>query len=328
MTGISVVICCYNSSTRLKETLEGLSRQSLNGIPWEIVLVDNGSTDGTIDVAINEWNKYAKHEVKLIIVKESRQGLSFARESGIIKAQHELILFCDDDNWLDDHYLEIAHQIMTDNPGVGGLGGHNIGVCDSGKFPEWWDEYQQGYAVGRQAEHNGILTHRMYLWGAGLVSRKSLLLKTFDGRYPSLLKDRSGNELSSGGDSEICARILLLGYSLYYDDRLKLKHYMTNDRLQLKYRERLFDGHTKSLSVLREYHDVIVYNSMSFFTKLGIVLESLCFILAISLKISGRGKQQYYNNLYKIFNWNAIPASATVRGIVEFKDFSVNQKKK
>jgi cellulose synthase/poly-beta-1,6-N-acetylglucosamine synthase-like glycosyltransferase len=55
--GVSVVICCYNSSQRLPQTLGHLLAQECEvDLPWEVIVVDNASTDGTAEVARSVWS--------------------------------------------------------------------------------------------------------------------------------------------------------------------------------------------------------------------------------------------------------------------------------
>ena len=99
--GISVIICCYNSSTLLPRTLEHLALQDVpENILWELIIVDNNSNDDTAEVARKEWEKY-KIDIPFKVVYESNPGLSYARQKGVKEASFELLLFCDDDNWLE-----------------------------------------------------------------------------------------------------------------------------------------------------------------------------------------------------------------------------------
>ena len=92
----SVIVCCYNSAPRLRETLLHLAQQEVTeGFNWEVVLVDNNSTDGTAEVAQSLWAKYG-NPVPLRIVKEHTPGLSYARKKGVEESKGELLVFCDD----------------------------------------------------------------------------------------------------------------------------------------------------------------------------------------------------------------------------------------
>ncbi len=58
MIGVSVIICCYNSSSRIIPTLQNLVKQRVpNHIPWEVIVVNNASTDNTGEVAKETWQR-------------------------------------------------------------------------------------------------------------------------------------------------------------------------------------------------------------------------------------------------------------------------------
>lgn len=254
-SGISVVICCYNSSNRIGNTLYHLSKQCLSAeIPWEVVIVDNNSTDHTANFAKKILADLGMTNYK--IVSEPTPGLSPARACGVKHSTFDLILFCDDDNWLNEDYLSIAITLMQSNPAIGVAGGLNEGVLESDQ-PIWWDENARGYAVGRQSKDSGDITNRKYVWGAGMVIRKNILETLRKTGFQSLLSDRKGKSLSSGGDSEICRWALLMGYKLWYSEELRLKHFISSERLTDDYLKRLIDGHLESYQTLRWYDFVI-----------------------------------------------------------------------
>ena len=95
--GVSVIICCYNSSERLFETLSHLKSQKTNNLNWEIIVVDNASTDDTFHVAEQMLRSSG---LQYQIVKEPIPGLINARLKGETVSQYEFLLYCDDDNWL------------------------------------------------------------------------------------------------------------------------------------------------------------------------------------------------------------------------------------
>ncbi|GAA0558624.1 hypothetical protein GCM10009415_45760 [Chitinophaga japonensis] len=136
---------------------------------------------------------------------------------------------------------------------IGAAGGQNFPVTNVGAYPEWFEEYKDKYAVGVPAEESGDVSHRGFVLGAGLVTRKSLFLQVFDNRYPSLLNGRNGEKLTTGDDFEYCKRLLLWGYTLYYEKGLKLDHFIPAERLTIDYRNKLMEGIIASQKVLREY---------------------------------------------------------------------------
>ena len=254
--GISIIVCCYNSELRLPKTLESLAKQEINQkIPVELIVVNNASTDRTKDITLSEWGKYHTHFLFRIIDEET-PGQMFARQRGGLESQYEYILFCDDDNCLQPNYLQTAFELMESNSRIGALSGQTIAVSDI-EFPEWFPDFQISWAVGKQANTSGDVSYKGWIWGAGLMTRRELLNNVLDRKHPFLNQGRTGNILTSGDDCEICKRILLAGYSLYYDESLLLYHYIPSNRLTWAYKTNLFSAIELSNPVLAKY-DVIL----------------------------------------------------------------------
>ena len=178
MCGISIIVCCHNSASRLPHTIQHLVEQDVaNHVKWEVILIDNDSTDGTATVAERLWKKYGQ-PTTLRVIEEKRSGLSFARQTGFVNAKYEYCLFCDDDNWLDKHYVTNVFQTMEKNEQIGVLGGVGEAVCEIGP-PEWFRNNQCNYAVGPQSLLEGDITYtRGFVYGAGAVFRKSVFGRT------------------------------------------------------------------------------------------------------------------------------------------------------
>ncbi|MBS1550496.1 MAG: glycosyltransferase, partial [Bacteroidetes bacterium] len=122
-TGVSVVVCCYNSSKVLPKTLRYLLSQKVpDSVPWEIIIVDNASTDNTSEIA-KEILSGSFCKVPFTIVKEPEPGLSAARLKGINTAKYGYIVFCDDDNRLQEDFVKICYDTMESNKEIGVLGG-------------------------------------------------------------------------------------------------------------------------------------------------------------------------------------------------------------
>jgi glycosyltransferase involved in cell wall biosynthesis len=260
--GVSVVICCYNSAERLPLTLQHLGRQKTDpSLQWEVVLVNNNCTDNTEEVAGQIWQS---NEIKapLRIVSEEQPGLSHAREAGVKAAQYEVVVFCDDDNLLSENYLQYAFDLVqkTISSGYSVWGGKTTARFDENTHvPEWFESVKQNYVVGEQAIASGDISDRGYVWGAGMVLIRNYFLKVFDPRHPSLLKDRERESLSSGGDSEICLRLLIIGCKLYYDAQLVLEHYIPENRLNKSYSTALIEGFRNAHVILQKYFIFLHY---------------------------------------------------------------------
>src|SRR5690606_4178420 len=95
------------------------------------------------------------------------------------------------------------------------------------------------------------------LYGAGMVLRKSHWLELKQRGFVHLLTCRKGTSLSSGGDTEYSYALRLLGYKIWYDERLYFTHYMTSGRLHLEYLSRLRKAINESDFVLWAYLDLL-----------------------------------------------------------------------
>jgi len=247
--GTSIVICCHNSAKRLPETLAHLARQvSTDALPWEVIVVDNASTDDTAKVALACWP--AGHPAPLRVEAEPNPGLMYARRRGLAAARYDLVSFIDDDNWVCPEWVGLVHRIMSEHPEVGALGGQVEAVCEV-EPPPWFEQHKGCYAVGRQAPESGDVTDtRGHLWGAGLTIRREAWIRLLSAGYRPLLSDRKGKALSSGGDTEICLALRLSGWRLWYDERLTMKHYLPAQRLRWAYLRGLHRGFGLAWTVL------------------------------------------------------------------------------
>jgi len=251
--GVSIIICGYNSSKRISPTLEALQKQQFANkiVSWEVILVNNASTDDTENVAREVWNNDPVTNFK--IVKEEKPGLMYARKKGLAHAMYDIVSFIDDDNWVEPLWVQKVVEIFSLNEKIGACGGKSETVFEKNK-PEWFDEYQNAFAVGTQGEQSDIIDDKKgFLWGAGLSFKKSIWEELQKRKYINLTLDREGKTLSSGGDTELCYAIRLMGYHLYYREDLVLKHFMPANRMNLKYLSMMFEGFGKAFARLNSY---------------------------------------------------------------------------
>lgn len=241
--GLSVIVCCHNGASRLAPTLAHLARQRPpGGGGWELVLVDNASTDGTAELAARLWAELGA-PAPYVPVREARPGLGHARRAGVAAAGHEFLLFCDDDNWLAPDYLARARDALAADAGLGAVGGCAQPVFEGRDEPPcWFWNHAGSFAVGAQGLRSGDATERGYLWGAGIALRGGLLRRLFDAGIEPLLAGRTGGRLLAGDDGEICKWYLLAGYRLAYDAGLRFRHFVPSGRQTPDYLERLSEG--------------------------------------------------------------------------------------
>lgn len=250
--GLSIALCCHNSTARLSETLAHLARQQVpEEISWEVVLVDNASVDNTSEVALGLWPKDAP--VPLEVVYEPHIGLSHARHRGLLEAKYEFVGFIDDDNRVSPDWVKTAFGVMTEHPDVGACGGLNEPVCEI-EAPAWFEKFNFNYAIGPQGDKSGyVKEERGFLWGAGLVIRKSAYQKLLDSGFYYQLTGRKGRMVSSGEDEELTLALRLAGCWLWYEPALKLKHFLPAERLKWKTLRRMHRAFGASTAVFAPY---------------------------------------------------------------------------
>jgi hypothetical protein len=115
----SVVICTRNRARLLDACLERVAGLAYEG-PWEIVLVDNGSTDDTADVV---RRFAARAPVPVAVVEERRRGLGAARNAGVAASRGDSLAFTDDDCYPAPDWLSQARRVMAAHPDAGVVGG-------------------------------------------------------------------------------------------------------------------------------------------------------------------------------------------------------------
>lgn len=258
VSGVTIVVCCYNAAGRIKPVLDHLGRQqALSGMGIEIVLVDNQSTDQTAQLALQHWER-SGFSFPLKVITETQQGLSYARHAGIKAAGYPYIIFCDDDNWLAPGYVATVFQLFETKPAIGIAGGWPTAVAKQ-PLPTWFEAKKEWYACSKLHPATGWVPAGSYVFGAGMAARTQLLSAIFDERWPMLCSDRKGQSLSSGGDYEICLRASVLGAGIWFDETLTLSHFMEPSKLTEAYTDRFYamlPAHTFFLQKYKKYMEV------------------------------------------------------------------------
>ena len=105
---VSVIIPVYNTAKYLDECIESVVNQSVKDL--EIILVDDGSTDGSPDIC----DKWANRDVRIKVIHKENEGLGYTRNRGIVAARGEYLSFLDSDDTLDLNTYEACIQKMEE----------------------------------------------------------------------------------------------------------------------------------------------------------------------------------------------------------------------
>ncbi len=126
MPKISVIVPVYNVEVFLKDCLDSLVNQTLNDI--EIICINDGSTDNSLDIL----NDYAEKYKRIIVYSQENAGISSARNKGLELAKGEYISFVDSDDWISKDFYEKLYEKAASNKADIAAG--NIEYYQEGKF--------------------------------------------------------------------------------------------------------------------------------------------------------------------------------------------------
>jgi glycosyltransferase involved in cell wall biosynthesis len=241
MAGISVVVCTYNPDKFIFErVLNAISNCELTpGLDFECLLIDNQSTPSLIG---EEYIEKILQSIKgSRVIVENRQGLTWARRRGIQEAAFSHILFIDDDNEIDKDYIVQAQNLINNNPKLAAVNAGTIRVKYLGEVGEWFEkegkEHFQESDIQETITGNDSKTFSHWPFGTGLMVSKEVcdyyIEKLDKGLYT--LTDRNGKVLMSGGDGQLVACAIEMGYHIGRAKELKLNHLIAARKATIDY---------------------------------------------------------------------------------------------
>jgi glycosyltransferase involved in cell wall biosynthesis len=290
----SLLICTFNGSDRISKTIYSISKLLVsNTFSYNVIIVDNNSSDNTFSVA-NQLKIDFADLFEIIVIQEFTQGKVFALESALNFTFSDWIVICDDDNLLKNDYLLVAYSLINNFKNVGIFGGvSNLFVSENIIVPEWFNSQSLKYAVGKQHSKSGYITYKENLWGAGSIIHRNGLIKVL--KTVSMLVKNDRWE-----DSEIGYRFVILGYKLYFSEDLIFDHYIDIDRLNIiKHNEIMFNYKNKRDSLQKYSHFLKFYyfNNKRFFSTLK---WNILYLLSL-FKLLSLNKFEKYNMMINLF---------------------------
>ena len=232
---LSVVICTHNPRPGyFSKCLDALHFQTLSLSSWELVIVDNRSDKPLADRMDLAWHPGAR------IVREETLGLTSARLRGIRESKGDLLVFVDDDNVLDVHFLETALRTMEERPFLGSWSGQCRPRFDEPP-PDWTRRYWGNLVIrefDKDVWSNLPRLPQSMPCGAGLCVRREVALHYLDlhkSGKRSFQFDRNGKSLLSGGDNDLAACACDIGLGVGLIASLELTHLISAERLTEDY---------------------------------------------------------------------------------------------
>ena len=223
---ISAIICTLNRADYLRKAITSLVDQTLPKEQYEIIVVDNGSTDNTRQVIREEFGYVSN----LRYIYEPVLGLSQARNTGWKNARGEYVAYLDDDAVADQGWLgKIVEVFETVKPQPGCVGGKVEPIWEVPR-PVWLSDNLALYlAILDYSETPVVLDNPDYLVGASIAYPRHLL-EMMGGFQTSL--GRRGKSLLSNEETLLHRELNTMGYACMYHPEIIAWHHIQAYRLK------------------------------------------------------------------------------------------------
>jgi len=284
---ISVAVCTHNRADLLRDVLADLCAQTLDGHEYEVLVVDNLSTDNTRAVV----NEFSDRHANVRYVYEPNQGLSHARNRGWREANGEYVGYTDDDCRLPVGWLQAAAEVIrAGHPEV--FGGPYY-ACYNTPKPRW---YKDEYASQVQDAVPRLLTEGEFLSGGNIFLTRELL-ERMNGFDTTL--GMAGHKVAYGEETDLIRRTrdAFPETRVHYDPRLHVQHLVRAEKMMLRWvaRQRWVAGRSAFYAFGAQTH-------RSRRELSGYIMESVRRAFRDVLHMRSRDRQQYpyfQNYLYE-----------------------------
>jgi glycosyltransferase involved in cell wall biosynthesis len=276
----SVVICTYNHAEALPAIIDSLCRQTLERSRYEIIVVDNNSTDATRAVV----DALTRRHPGIRYCFEPAQGISHARNCGWKQARGLYVAYLDDDCRPPEEWLTVASEIIERHSPMA-MGGPYRTAFD-GARPRWVTDYFNSFVPLKEP---GFLERHEY---GSLAGGNVFFLRTvfeavrFDPRLGHV-----GRTVGYGEETAVLKEISdRFPASLYYDPRLYVDHLVRPEKLTLSYNIRASFGAGRSFVRRR---DVTPAGPARLILSAGVTLLSLTVDVLVRMLLRDRRRYPY-----------------------------------
>lgn len=232
---ISVVIPTYNRCNLLSKALESINEQDCPLDNFEVIVVDNGSSDHTKDVVFdNAWG------FNLTYKYDANPGLHIGRNGAIALAKGDIITYADDDIRARPKWLSTLVDVFGQDQSIGLVGGNNLPFFESDR-PDWFDELWQQTEHGLYLAEYSLIDFNSqqteiptdFLFGCNYSIRKNIL-QHIGGFHP----DGMPQEYSfyrGDGETFVSRQVKQLGYKVVFHPKASVYHTVSKDRMTKDY---------------------------------------------------------------------------------------------
>jgi len=204
----SIIIPTYNRSDVIIRSLETWTTQTLCSDDFEVIVVDNNSTDNSA----TQINDFIKNRSNFHYLKELKPGSTNARHAGAKLSQSEVLIFADDDGLFNESCIEEIVNVYQQNTEVAAVAG-KIDIAWDKIPPEWIAPYE--FMLGKLNYGNEVLVGTDLYLNGGLFSIKKSVFEELGGFNPDLV----GDYLVGDGDTGLVIKLQqqkrLIGWTPY-----------------------------------------------------------------------------------------------------------------
>jgi glycosyltransferase involved in cell wall biosynthesis len=235
---LSIIVCTYNRDKYLHSALRCIAENGFPTEAYEIVLVNNMSTDNT--EAECKRFEHGFPNVNFRYFVETNQGLSHARNRGIEESRGETLLFLDDDSFIQKNYLKNLQKQLKEHPDADAFGGKIDPIFESGEPPKWLSKWNYSWVSAIDlGEKVCQFKGKAFPIGANMGIRKAMLDKI--GVFNTQL-GRTKKNLMGGEEKDLFERIRQQGGNIYYFPDVVVHHVIPPSRTTKDYVKRLGEG--------------------------------------------------------------------------------------
>lgn len=227
---ISVIVCTYNRQEYLPNCLKHLANQSADNKDFEVLIIDNNSTDNTENIASDFIKSHP--EVNAHYFCEMNQGHTFARNRGINEAKGRILSFIDDDAFVDHDFIKEIQLYFDHHDEVSAIGGKILPVYE-GQHPKWMSKYLltlvSALDMGNSPKK---FKGSKFPIGANMAFRAEVFEKY--GHFNTDL-GRRGSGLEGGDEKEVFLRLKRENEEIHYVPKVRVDHIIPEKRLTMEY---------------------------------------------------------------------------------------------
>jgi len=307
---ISVVICTYNRKQYLKKAIDSVLKQTLNQGLFELIIVDNNSSDGTKNFVQNKYSN-VKNNIKYVM--ETNQGISYCRNTGIANSNFDYTAFLDDDGIAEPRWLEFMFNIIAGkNEKIACATGDVIPIWEIPR-PDWLiTDFDIYYSIFQLSKERFIYTtdHIHTPAGCNVIYNKEILLK-FGGFNTKL--GRKNKNLISGEETLLHKQMIKNGYKLIYIPDIRINHHVHKTRISKKWllKRYFWGGYTNNIVENLESEQ-----SMLTITKKIFILTYIIIFNIILIPLGLIFKPRFY---YLVYSTRISKSLGTLFGLMTWK---------